>query len=91
MQGVGLRHLVKRCLLGIAGHHTGVTRARSQMSQQRSKTLDWQPVRRLVRLLLQARRLRGLRRQHWVATLTVYGQLLVLEQQRFPSPLALIV
>ena len=56
------------------------------MSQQRSKTLDWQPVRRLVRLLLQARRLRGLCRQHWVATLTVYGQLLVLEQQRFPSP-----
>jgi hypothetical protein len=55
------------------------------MSRPRSKTLDSQPVRALVHLLLQARRLRGLRRQHWVATLTVHGQLLVLEQQRFPS------
>ena len=56
------------------------------MSQQRSKTLDWQPVRRLVRLFLQGRAPRGVRWQHWVATLTVSGQFLALQQQRFPSP-----
>ena len=54
------------------------------MSHQRPKALHRQPTGRRVRLLLQPRRLRGLRRRHRVAARPVLGQVLVLEQQRLP-------
>jgi hypothetical protein len=52
LQLIGLRHLEKRCLLEIAGHHTRVTTACSQMSQQCPETMYrqtlWCQVRPIV-------------------------------------------
>src|SRR5271157_3802735 len=58
LQGVGVCHLEKLCLFGIAGHHTAVPTACSQVSQQCSKALHWQITGRFVFFLLEARRLR---------------------------------
>src|SRR5208337_5165740 len=84
LQGVGVCHLEKLCLFGIAGHHTAVPTACSQVSQQCSKALHWQITGRFVCFLLEARRLRSLGGCHGVASPPVLGQLLVLEQERLP-------
>ena len=53
LQGVGVCHLEKRCLFGIAGHHTTVPTACSQVSQQCSEALHRQITGRSVCLLLE--------------------------------------
>ena len=84
LQGIGVCHLEKLRLFGIAGYHTAVPTACSQVSQQCSKALHRQITSRLVCLLLEARRLRSSGRHHGVASPPVLGQLLVLEQEQFP-------
>ena len=84
LQGVGVCHLEKLCLFGIAGHHTAVPAACSQVSQQCSKALHRQITGRFVCFLLEVRRLRSLGRRHGVAPPPILGQVLVLEQERFP-------
>ncbi len=86
MQRVSLRHLRERRLLGIAGHHAGITRACPQVSQQCPEALHWQIFWCQVRLLLEAHRLRGSGGRYRIAALPVHDQLLILKQQRFPCP-----
>ena len=84
LQGVGVCHLEKRCLFGIAGHHTPVPTARSQVSQQCSEALDRQITGVLCVFFL--------RRADSEARAGATGsrrrrssvQLLVLEEDRFP-------
>jgi hypothetical protein len=76
LQLIGLRHLEKRRLLEIAGHHTRVTRACSQMSQQCPETMYRQTLWCQVRPLLESHRLRSLGRRHRVAALPVLEQFL---------------
>ena len=84
LQRIGVGYLEERRLSGIAGHHAAITTACTQVSHQCSKALHRQIACRSVRLLLEARRFRSLGGCHGVASPPVLGQLLVLEQERFP-------